>query len=62
MQGIDLIRLRADRRVAVMYLERAVELAETDVLRAYAAVEDARKVLQSMSVALHTAHISITRR
>lgn len=62
MTGIDLIRLKAGKLAVNACLEKAVDYAEDDATRAFAAVEDARKQLQQMYVALHTEHIQTIRR
>jgi len=62
MIGIDLARLSAQKQVAVNYLDKAIEHDESDATRAFAAVEDARKHIQQMYVALHEAHIKTIRR
>jgi hypothetical protein len=62
MNGVDLIRLKADAQVTENYMAKAVELAPSDPTRAFAAIEDARKQMQQMYVMLHYEHINTIRR
>jgi hypothetical protein len=62
MNGIDLVKLKADCQVTRNYLALAIEHAPADATRAFAAIEDARKQMQQMYVALYEAHLQTIRR
>lgn len=62
MHGIDMPKLRAKKRTAEDYLERSLELAETDPTRAFSAIDDARKQIQAIWAAIHEAHVQTIRR
>jgi hypothetical protein len=62
MNGIDLVRLKADAQVAENYMAKAIEHAPDDPTRAFAAIDDATKIMRRMYVALHWEHMQTIRR